>query len=299
MKEPMGLAPCLILWTLVTSTAALAEIVGAPSAMNTSSPSLDCDCRGRPHTYCTAANVAIPDSGVLTLPIEVPWEYILLDVTVCVEITHPRACDLDLFLTGPRGEAGPVVQLAANRQGDGANYRCTVFEDGAPGQIGDAAPPFSGHFQPVQRLFAFTGENGLGTWTLTIRDQRTGAAGVLDYACIFLIGPSCLPLTGVVIGADADGAVTVHWNAPETSVYRVWSTTNLTNDGDPRFDDPQWQLEIEQEWPWGAAFWRDGDLVSPYKNYVVQRICEFSVPNAIPRDPSGKAGDDKQPAPGR
>lgn len=98
----------------------------------------------------------------------------LYDVDVAVNLNHPNAGDIDLFLTGPSGKRIDLVTGFGDGQED--LYRGVVFDDQSGVPIGSTELPDSG--LPLGRivgegaLSAFVGASPNGTWTLTIADNR-------------------------------------------------------------------------------------------------------------------------------
>ena len=98
----------------------------------------------------------------------------LYDVDVRVDLTHPNAGDLDLFLTAPSGKRIDLV----TRFGDGQEdlYAGVVFDDQSGVPLAATELPVSG--TPLGRvvgegaLSAFVGMSPNGTWTLTVADER-------------------------------------------------------------------------------------------------------------------------------
>ena len=131
---------------------------------------------------------AIPDGGVLEQPLLVPDAGPLADVDVAVRLAHPRDGDLVLTLLAPDGTR---VLLASRRGGTGDDFgagaatcagRPAIFDDEAPFRsdpIHLASPPFAGRHWPERLLGVLDGSEGQGTWTLRVRDARTGATGTL------------------------------------------------------------------------------------------------------------------------
>jgi cysteine-rich repeat protein len=125
----------------------------------------------------TGPGVTIPnddDPAIASSPVSVSGlgQY-LYDVDVTVDVAHPDAGALDLFLTGPGGRRIDLVTGV----GDGQEnlYAGTVFDDQSGMPIGSVELPPSG--TPLARvvgegaLSAFVGTSPNGTWTLTVVDH--------------------------------------------------------------------------------------------------------------------------------
>jgi cysteine-rich repeat protein len=106
----------------------------------------------------------------------------LWDVDVTVSIEHPRADNLDLYLTSPSGRTIDLVTDVGGGRSD--LYLGTTFDDQAGEPVSDADLPDDGtaltRVVPEGALGAFMGEDPNGTWTLTVADDQGGNTGRLD-----------------------------------------------------------------------------------------------------------------------
>jgi subtilisin-like proprotein convertase family protein len=159
-----GQGGTLLGWTLELST-----MTGVPEP----APPVDIEWR---------VPLAVPsgDADGLALPVTVSGlPSRLLDVDVVVEVTHPRAQDLDFYLTSP---AGRRIELATDLGGDFEDvYAHTTFDDDAPVVASDqevdeeGGTPFTFDVVvPVGGLGAFVGEGPNGDWTVTGVDVAGG-----------------------------------------------------------------------------------------------------------------------------
>ena len=107
------------------------------------------------------------------------------DVNVFVRLTHGMTADVDLSLLPPQG---PPLVLSTDNGGNGNSYGAgandctgsfTVFDDGSPFAIADAAPPFIGFFRPEHSLGALNGIEMRGPWWFLFADDAGGNSGVL------------------------------------------------------------------------------------------------------------------------
>ena len=99
----------------------------------------------------------------------------IIDLNVNLSITISRDSNLVLTLTGPDGTS---VTLA-NRNGTGANFTNTTFDDQAATAIASGTAPFTGSFRPASALSAFNGKSPNGVWTLTVNATNSASAGML------------------------------------------------------------------------------------------------------------------------
>ncbi len=129
-------------------------------------------------TYSSSPNAAIPsDLKAYSWPITVTHAGSVLDVNVTVDITHPSAGELEVYLISPSGRR---VELFTGVGGTGDNFRVTTLDDEALTPITAGTAPFNGTFRPEGLLSAFDGEPAQGTWRLEIRDGARPNKGKLN-----------------------------------------------------------------------------------------------------------------------
>ncbi len=107
-----------------------------------------------------------------------PVNKTILDVNVLLNVQHTFDADLSFSLISP---AGTEIILAGGVGLDGNNYTDTYFDDEATIAIDSsaAAPPFTGVFRPIEKLWLFDGENSLGEWKLRVTDNGFQDGGFL------------------------------------------------------------------------------------------------------------------------
>ena len=71
---------------------------------------------------------------------------------VMVNISHPNAKDLAIFISPPWG--GTVVLFQGDGSADGADFNETVFDDDGPQAVGDGDPPLCRHLCTHRRFDA-------------------------------------------------------------------------------------------------------------------------------------------------
>jgi cysteine-rich repeat protein len=165
-----GQSGTLLGWALTLTT-----MTGVPNA----APPVDFEWR-------VPLDVPSGDADGLALPVEVSGlPARLLDVDVIVDVTHPRAQDLDFYLTAPSGRR---VELATDLGGDFEDvYAHTTFDDDAPLPASDQEVDEEGGTPfvfdvvvPEGALGAFVGDDPNGDWTLTVVDDSGGNDGTLQ-----------------------------------------------------------------------------------------------------------------------
>lgn len=163
---------------------------------------------------------AIPDghgAASLKLESELPNDVdpVLDDVNLSLRVKHPQTHDLIVRLKRPNyigmaGEfAGPRILTLSDRDTHGKNLGkggCpdsppiatpplfTTFDDAASSAIGAGTAPYEGAFDPIESLTGFNGYHAAPstnaaspeTWTVTVKDVKSGHAGDLLCAVLYL-----------------------------------------------------------------------------------------------------------------
>ena len=137
--------------------------------------------------------------------LNMPVSFLISDINVMVDITHPFVSDIQLKLRSPEGTE---IALVTNQGGSGDNFEETIFDDEAETPIGSGQPPYNGSFQPEEPLANFNEEESLGEWTLIVIDTYPSAAdGTLNAWSLTISGErSSLCVQGDV---NSDGTVDV------------------------------------------------------------------------------------------
>jgi subtilisin family serine protease len=90
-----------------------------------------------------------------------------------VGFDHSWVGDLRITLTSPQGTTVTLMDQPGGPLNSGNNFCNTLLDDGATALIQAITPvgaPWTGAFKPASPLAAFSGQNGNGTWTLTVSD---------------------------------------------------------------------------------------------------------------------------------
>jgi subtilisin-like proprotein convertase family protein len=90
-----------------------------------------------------------------------------------VGLEHTWVGDLRITLTSPQGTTVTLMDQPGGPLNSGNNFCNTLLDDGATALIQAITPagaPWTGAFKPASPLAAFSGQNGNGTWTLTVSD---------------------------------------------------------------------------------------------------------------------------------
>jgi subtilisin family serine protease len=114
-----------------------------------------------------------------------------------VGFDHTFVGDLIVTLTSPQGTTVTLMNQPGGFNNSGRNFCNTVLDDSASDLIQTITPggsPYTGSFKPASPLAAFNGQNGNGTWTLTVTDVFPLDGGnvrafSLTFTNIFCTGP--------------------------------------------------------------------------------------------------------------
>ena len=109
---------------------------------------------------------AIPDNGLVTSTITITSTELIKDLDVWVQISHPNASDLDLYLIAPDTTR---IALSTGNGGDSANLEVD-FDDEAGLSVIDAIAPLNRQYRPEAALSVLDSRWIAGTWTLEVRD---------------------------------------------------------------------------------------------------------------------------------
>lgn len=94
--------------------------------------------------------------------------------SICLNISHPRAGDLDIFLQAPNGR---FIELSTDNGRLENDYMETCFTENATTSIIDGTAPFTGDFLPESSWEKLYGVPINGTWNLIVRDDEGGGSG--------------------------------------------------------------------------------------------------------------------------
>jgi len=114
-----------------------------------------------------------------------------------VGFDHTFVGDLIVTLTSPQGTTVTLMNQPGGLNNFGRNFCNTLLDDSASDLIQTITPegaPYTGSFKPASPLAAFNGQNGNGTWTLTVTDVFPLDGGnvrafSLTFTNIFCTGP--------------------------------------------------------------------------------------------------------------
>ncbi len=113
-----------------------------------------------------ASTLVIADSGTIT------------SLAVELDITHESVDELEAYLIGPDGTR---IKLFAGVGAGGSDFTNTSFDDNQWIPIAEGGAPFTGSYLPEGNLADFHFKDAGGTWTLEVKDNRSGISGTLNW----------------------------------------------------------------------------------------------------------------------
>lgn len=164
-------------------------------------------------TYSNDTDWPIPDSSNVSSFINVDEDGLVVsDIDVSFNIDHTFTGDLEILLysyTDAMAERG-LVRLVNRDGGEFNNYTGTVLDDEASTPVSWASAPFTGRFQPNQRLSLHDGDVG-GRYSILVMDQVSGDTGTLkDWTLTFRYASCDFDSDGVEDHADSCLGVDAH-----------------------------------------------------------------------------------------
>ena len=158
---------------------------------------------------------------------------------VDLDLSHTYINDLLISISSPNGTSVTLVDQICGNQ----NNMFIGFDDESPNNHNSIpCPPLDGSsYQPDGNLSDFIGENGDGTWVLTVEDLANQDGGSLNAWSIDICYEQLVPLAATIQGTDVDcfgestgtafvipsggtGAYTYQWSNGDTGS----ATTNLS-----------------------------------------------------------------------
>lgn len=154
-----------------------------------------------------------------------PLDYYLAGAidSVCINISHPKDQDLDIFLRAPTGE---FLELSTDNGGFNANYTQTCFViDTSAMSIEAGTAPFTGSFEPEGDWSDLDGATMNGDWFLTIIDDFAGNNGTLldwtiHFAPIYNITYDWTPINNI----SCDNCPIANVFPDSTTQYNILAT---------------------------------------------------------------------------
>jgi subtilisin-like proprotein convertase family protein len=141
------------------------------------------EVRGAP----TAASMCGVGSTGVVRSFVVSDTFAVADVTVNLNVVHPKRSDVRVVLVSPLGTTAKLIDFTTVVRAANFDVNLTdaaavgVTEDSAAQDVG--APYYENARQPVEALSVFDGEEAVGEWVLAVCDaQADGDSGVLNSA---------------------------------------------------------------------------------------------------------------------
>lgn len=134
-------------------------------------------------TYSSTGATSIPDGVGANTPgaissstINIPNNYVITDVNVGLNISHPYIGDLKLTLKHPDNTAVVLMNRTCNNNRF-SGINATADDNG--GTI-NCTGPVVGNFSPIQPLAALNGKPSNGNWKLEFQDFYNGDIGIVN-----------------------------------------------------------------------------------------------------------------------
>jgi subtilisin-like proprotein convertase family protein len=139
-------------------------------------------------TTCTNYNSIdipkqIPDNNAsgITSIINIPDDFVVTDVNVNIDISHPWIRDLKIYLKAPIGTEVLIYDRSCSGGNEGRININAVFDDAAASTVCDNAnPAISGTTKSDNLLSVFNNVSSLGDWTLKVVDNAGEDIGTLN-----------------------------------------------------------------------------------------------------------------------
>ena len=162
-------------WRVAPKNSSCTGLYGAAFKFTTG----NVNCATSTNTTPLAIPATITAAFVGTSTLNVPAGSAISDVNVNMNITHTWINDLTVSLTSP---AGTTVQIFARQCSPttGINDVNATFDDAGVPIVCGNSPGISGTVLPGQPLSAFNGQNPVGNWILTVRDDFNGDGGAVN-----------------------------------------------------------------------------------------------------------------------
>ncbi len=177
-------------------------------------------------------DLPIPDAGSLVSVITSELAGVVVDVDLTLDITHPTAADLDVYLVGPSGR---TITLTTDNGGNNDDvFAGTTFDDQATGT--PSAPNVrnftymngvaTGPIQPEGAMSALVGETAAGPWALVVIDDTGGGTGMLHGWSLSISTLSSLPAASPAVDFPGGGG-----RIPDNDPTGVSSTVDVSGLG--------------------------------------------------------------------
>lgn len=174
----------------------------------------------------TAGAIPNPPAGQscttsITRTFNVNTSFIVSDVNIGINVSHPRRSDVRITLASPSGTT--VVLISGGGLGspviaspdDYDNYD-VLLDDSSINSLYDndddnvAAPFYDRDARPSESLSAFKGEDAQGAWTLSVCDTRNGEIGTYNHSEISITSADPNSIAGVAFTDYNDNGVRNH-----------------------------------------------------------------------------------------
>jgi cysteine-rich repeat protein len=198
-------------------------------------------------------DLPIPDNASLVTVLSSELAGVVVDADLTLDITHPTADQLDIYLVAPSGRT--VTLTTDNGAQNDDVFAGVTFDDQATGapnapnvrNFTYANQVATGPIQPEGAMAALVGESAGGPWALVVIDDGGGSTGMLHGWSLTLTTLSSLPPAAPVADfAGAGGAIpdnnatgrasTVDVSGLGTRLLAVTATVTITHPNAAQLD---------------------------------------------------------------
>lgn len=136
------------------------------------------------NTYTATPNAAISgatSTGYTGYSVNVPDDFVISDMNVGVNITHPKVNDLKIGISKPNSTIVDLVLYNKSCPSFGTQANIHTTFDDAGGVFGCGGTTLNGYnaLKPNNQLSAFNGQSSLGIWRLAVADTTVPSNGTL------------------------------------------------------------------------------------------------------------------------
>ena len=118
--------------------------------------------------------------SIATVPINIPENFSISDLTISMNITHPVVQELNVYLEAPSSLNLPDILLINQSCGNNANIVCNIKDSFSNLVCAATSPAISGNFKPYESLIDINNKNVNGIWKLKVVDVLVGNGGQIN-----------------------------------------------------------------------------------------------------------------------
>jgi subtilisin-like proprotein convertase family protein len=133
------------------------------------------------YTATNFSNATISDDlGLAIIPITVNENFTVSDVTVNLNLTHPKVQELKVYLEAPASLNLPDILLINQSCGAFENINASINDSAPMLTCSSVSPAITGTFKPFQNMFSLNNLNSQGVWRLKVVDDIVENGGIVN-----------------------------------------------------------------------------------------------------------------------